>query len=196
MVRNRKIAIAGVITALIFVFCFIAGMTPVAGASFLIIASFFTGVIVVETNAAYGFAAWAIAGGAMLLFAGNKLVAVPAVSFFLLYPIIKKFIERDQFIMGVSRSPVQWFIKIIFFIMAALISYMVLKNVFEIDYPARVADMLGRYGIGFSYTMIMIMLAIVLTAAFVIYDIAFSELGRLYITKYSSKIRGNQNDET
>ena len=56
--------------------------------------------------------------------------------------------------------------------------------------------MLGRYGVGFSYTMIMIMLAIVLTAAFVIYDIAFSELGRLYITKYSSKIRGNQNVST
>lgn len=190
------IALTGILAAVAFLFCFLAGISPVAGISLLAIASFFIGILILETNIRYATAGWLVTSILALLFVSQKLMAIPAALFFLPYPIVKKLIEKDGFIfttVGDRKAiALKWVAKLLFFIVSFAVSYVLLVKLFGVDYVALISARLTEFNINISADVMYIIIAVFSVAVFIIYDILFSMLGRQYIFKYSRLLRGRK----
>lgn len=191
-----SIALTGILSAVVFLFCFLAGLSPVLGISLLALASFFIGILILETNIKYATAGWIVTSILALLFVSQKLMAVPAVLFFLPYPLVKKLIEKDGFIYTAAGDKktivLNWLIKLLFFVASFIVCYFLLVKFFGVDYVAAISARLAQFNVNLSSNIMYIIIALVAIAVFIIYDILFSMLGRQYIFKYSRLLRGRK----
>lgn len=135
------------------------------------IAGLFIMVLVIELDCKWAFAGYLTSTVLVFLLveAESKLLYI----FFLgYYPILKALVER------IKKPVIEWPIKLICFIVSVLAVYFIYTNLYGVD----MSDMgvLGKYG-----NVVLIVLG---TFTFVIYDIAVSRMAMMYLRVLHSKI--------
>lgn len=193
---NFSIALTGILSALAFLFCFLAGVSPVLGISLLVISSFIIGVIIVETNITFAVISYQVIGLMVLMFVPEKTVAVFAFFFFLPYPIAKKLIEKDEYLFtsvdSLSKKIFNWICKVLCFVLGIGMSFFVLFCFFGVENLKNIVEQIYCIDTVLSPGVTRSLLVVVSITVFVIYDILFSQLGRIYLFKYSRYLRRNK----
>ena len=124
-----------------------------------------------EVGAPYALAAYLVSAALAVLFC-EKESATLYVCLFGYYPVLKAFIEKIRF------RAVEWAAKLALLNAAAVLSYYAAAFVFGI--PAEGFGVLGKYGA--------IIILLMCSVAFVIYDFCLSALASEYQRKYRGRI--------
>ena len=163
MKKSWRVALGGLIVALIVIIMFLSSLFPYVSIAIPAIASFFIAIAIIELG---------VRNSALIFLASSILVAllIPNleakllyITFFGYYPIVKYLIEAK------FKIILQWILKIIFFNYAFATTYFVAANFINI--PSN----LLKYG--------MIVLLIVSNIVFIIFDIGYSKVINLYFIR-------------
>lgn len=157
----RKMAFCGVFAALSLVLLYVGGLT-VLDLTLLMLCSFITVVVIIETGDKYGYIYAAVTSALALILLPSKLYAVEYIVFSTVYPIIKPHIER------IPNRVVAWVLKI------AALDAMFLGCV-----------LLGQFilNVGDEFFPLSLLTMLFGTAFFILYDFAFSKCIKLYLVK-------------
>ncbi len=162
--KASKPAFLGLLAALSLAVLFLAGVSPTGRLSLTALSGLAVAAAVLKTGLGGGFLCWAavsILGVALL---PSKSCAALYAVFFGLYPAIKSLIER------LGRLWLEWALKLLFFLAAMTLCVLALKGLFSEEVFAAAFDKLAlAYPVG--------------CAAFVLYDLAFTGLIRIYLIR-------------
>ncbi len=166
--KTRKIALTGILSALIVIVLFLESIAPTGRLGFYVLAGFILSVVMLEAGVKWAWAAYVVTCAAGLLLIPEKLNVLPYVLFFGIYTILKFHIES-------LRKPwLEILLKLIAFNLFLWPAWSIAKVFLPLSLT--------------QGTMI-IVTGIVFQVVFVIYDILFTAWIRFYFEKIAPKVR-------
>ncbi len=159
--RTKKLAAAAIMCALGFVILLLGSVITVLDLTAVAIASFVVIMAVIELGGAYPYLIWLVTGILAVLLLPDKFGAVMYLCFGGIYPILKAMFER-------LHPLVSWIVKLSAF--NTMLTLAVILANFILGLPDT--------GLGFT-----VPLYLVCNVAFVLYDIASTQLITLYLIK-------------
>lgn len=163
------IALGGMVAALSLIFMFLSAVFPAADLVFPALAGVLLICTLYEMGTGWSFLIFAVVGILSLLMLPTKEVALYYIFFLGHYPIIKSYIER------ISNKPLKWVVKIA--VVNVCAAAVLLVSVWLFDFSSEIFE--------YGYAL----LALLLNAAFVVYDIALDRLAVLYRNRIQKIIR-------
>ena len=166
--KTRKIALSGILSALIAVALLVESIVPTGRLGFYVLAAFILSVVLLEAGVIWGWAAYFVACLAAFLIVPEKLNILPYVLFFGIYTLLKYHIES-------IRKP--W---------AEIVLKLAAFNLFLWPTWSIVKSFLPPYltqGIG------VLIAGIILQVAFILYDLLLTVWIRYYFEKIAPRIR-------
>ncbi|MGI6732994.1 MAG: hypothetical protein ACOX4J_02290 [Anaerovoracaceae bacterium] len=165
--RTKTAALGGIMLALLVVTLFLASFVPGIELTLYAISSFYTAVMILETNGKGGGIFYVASGMLALLLIPNKAAVLPYLFFFGLYGIVKFYIEK------IRRRPVEIFLKLVFFNISIGSGILLFKSAF-----------LGNIQLP-EYSNILLALGAQLM--FLLYDYIFTLLIAFYRNRFSQR---------
>lgn len=162
--KTHYIALGGVLAALSLVLMLLSAVVPIAELVLPAMAGILLICAVCEMGEGWAFLIFVAVGLLSILLLPSKSTAIYYIFFLGHYPILKSFIER------IKNKPLQWAAKLVLFNICAAASLYLVITFFGVP------QNMFKYG---GYPV----LALILNAAFVIYDIALSGLVAVYVTR-------------
>ncbi len=164
----RDAALCAMLAALGTVLLYLSGMMPTARLALVAAAGLLPAAAVLTAGLPAGFAVYAVTAALSLLLVPGKGPAIVYAALFGHYPMIKSLAER------LHRRPLEWLIKLAvfnaFLTVLVLAARAILFDFLAVDWAVWVVYLAGN-------------------AAFVIYDIGFSGLIALFISKFGKYIK-------
>ena len=117
--NTRSIAFGGVLSSLLIILIVLSSYIPTNRLSIFFIMSLIGMIIIFEFNTFLYMLVFVCVSALGFLMMGNKVLIVPYVSFFGIYPLVKLFIEK------LNRLALEFVIKIIFFVVVLSVSYII-----------------------------------------------------------------------
>jgi len=176
-VKNKTsfiVSLGGIISAICLVAMFLTGILPVFVYTLPAFAGALMIIIVIELGVKWAFITYSAVGLLSLLITPNKESAVLFIMFLGYYPIVKSFFEKNK------KIAIEWFLKLLSFNTAMILSYLIIINIFGI------ADIIEEFGDFGKYSAIILLL--LGNIVFVIYDIALTRVISAYINRFRPKI--------
>lgn len=170
--RNKftfKIALCGIITAFATMVMFATGLIPIATYAIPALAGMLLITVVVEINFKWAYLVFAAVSLLSVFIVPDKEAVLLFIFLFGHYPIEKSFFEK------IKKPLVELAVKQIFFNLVILACYFSIAFLFKMDYVIESFGDLGRYT--------MLIFLILGNFAFIIYDIALSNIIILYVKK-------------
>ena len=168
-IRTRRIAVTAVLSALSLVILYLSAISPTARLAVVAAAGVVPAGAVVSAGLAAGFCCYGVTGLLGLLLVPAKENVLFYLIFFGLYPMLKSLCER------LRRLPLGWICKLAFFNLVLALCWFVLRNVFLPFLPTALDRVWVVWLAG--------------NAAFVVYDVGFSKLIALYISRIDRVLR-------
>lgn len=166
IVKTKRVAIIGIMSALSFVLMFLGNITGVLDLSAVVICSVVSVFIMIEAGPAAALSMWGVVSILSMLLLPDKSVALEYVLLGGIYPVIKSYAERIHPIIG-------WLAKLAFF-NAVFTGFILLsKYVFAVE-DLGFGLQLAAYSFGNVF--------------FIIYDLCLTSLVSLYIIKWRGKL--------
>ncbi len=106
---SKKIALAGILTALSVAALFLENILPTGKLGFYVFAGFILSVVIMECGILYGWLSFVSASLTAVLIVPEKTAVIPYILFFGVYSLVKSHIER------LNRVVLEWSLKYIFF---------------------------------------------------------------------------------
>lgn len=172
MSKSGKIALGGLLTALVVVLMFLTGLIPIGTYALPAIAGVLLIVAVIEIGAKWAWMIYAAVAVLSLLFAADKEAALLFVLFFGYYPVLKSFLER------ISNKVLSWISKFAVFNVAVVACFFLAVNFLQLP-----EDSFTVFGIYLPWVFL-----ILGNAVFLIYDIALSGLVATYVEKLHHRV--------
>lgn len=169
-VNTKKLTLTAMFSAIAVVILIIASFIPTSQLALAAVAGICISAVVIENGLVYGLMGFAASSIIGIVVTSDKMPAAFYLLFFGYYPLIKAVIEKYS-----KKRVIEWVLKLLVFNVALTLLW------------AGVAigivgfEVAGKYLIPLSYVGGNIV--------FVIYDIGFSKLIFLYITRISSRIK-------
>jgi len=168
---TKRIALAGILTALSSAVLLLENISPTGKLGFYVLSSFLLSVVIMECGAVYGWISYIAVSAVSFLIVPEKTAVLPYVMFFGIYALVKSHIER------LDKLIIEWILKFAFF----NISLYFLWNiaVYGIGLiPGRLFEIL-------SFAVIVIILQVL----FFVFDWIFSLWTQYYIKKIQPRMR-------
>jgi hypothetical protein len=169
MKKTKKISLCAMLTALGVVALYLGSVFEVMDLSVSCIASLTVLFCSVELGGRYSFAVYAATSILSFILVPNKWIAVYFIMFFGIMPITKKLFEK-------TGKVFSWVLKIAAFNVEIFAFYFIAKNL----------DFFAEGESGLPYLLAMLVIA---NAAFIMADMLYTLLFRLYCKKYRARIR-------
>lgn len=174
MRNSAKTAMGGMIAALSLTIMLLTAVIPYLQYALPAMSGALLVLMVIEINKKWALCAYAAVSILSFLILPNKEAAMVYFAFFGIYPVIKPLLESK-----IKNNYLCWFIKAVFFNIAAVTAYTVIIYIFGI--PLEEMDELGKWGIPLLLAMGNVM--------FVLYDICITRLVTLYLRRWQKKFR-------
>lgn len=107
--NSKRVALNGILLALLVITMYLASLLPGLKTSLLILSSFYIAVVIIEFNVLNGWIFYMASSLLLLIILPNKLMLIPYVLFFGLYGIIKLYIEK------INKIVIEYVLKIVYF---------------------------------------------------------------------------------
>ncbi|MEI6132623.1 MAG: hypothetical protein WCQ41_07355 [Bacillota bacterium] len=176
-IKTRKIALAGILLAISTICLYIAGVAPTSRLALISLASFVSGVAIIEIGIAFGIAYTfaSIALGFLVMFAQPLYLVYAAL--FAPYALVKALIEK------MKNKIVQYIIKLAYFNLVFFLFLQIFETlIFNFEGLKKL--------LGINDILVPVLLAG--NAAFIIYDYAFTMAMRFYESRFAKKGRQYQ----
>lgn len=167
--NSKKIALAGILTALAVTALFLENIFSTGKLGFYVLAGFILSVVIMECGLFFGWISYAAVSMLALLVVPEKTAVVPYFLFFGIYSLIKCYIEK------LNRIIPEWVLKFVFFNISLFVMWQI-ANLLRFV-PQGLIDALSIYGI-----------ILILQAIFFVYDWIFTLWIQYYLKKISPKI--------
>lgn len=172
MKQTKKIAFSGIIIAIAFIFLYVSAIVPSAKLACLAVSTACICIIIIEAGKIMGLISGVVLSFLSLFLVPDKMVSVLFIMFFSYYPLIKLFSEQK------TRLK-EWIIKIIYFVVITVISFIILKVTGLI--PDTVLSLLDGAMIGTVFVLVVVL-------AECIFDYALSMIIGFYIRRIKERI--------
>lgn len=169
MKKTKKISLCAMLTALSVVVLYLGSVFEVMDLSVSCLASLTVLFCSVELGNRYALAVYAGTSALSFILVPNKWIAVYFIMFFGIMPITKKLFEK-------TGKVFSWVLKIAAFNVEIFAFYFIAKNL----------DFFAEGESGLPYLLAMLVIA---NAAFIMADMLYTLLFRLYCKKYRARIR-------
>lgn len=170
--NSKKIALAGILTALAAAALFLENIFPTGKLGFYVFAGFILSVVIMECGLSFGWISYAAVSGIALLLVPEKTAVVPYIMFFGIYSLVKSHIER------LNRLIPEWVLKFLFFNLSLFFMWNIAVHLLKLV-PQGLVNALPVYGV-----------VLVLQAVFFVFDWIFTFWIQYYLKKISPKIHG------
>jgi hypothetical protein len=164
---SRRIAFAGIFTGLAAVLIYISTLLPTGKLTLYLLSSLPVAFTIIEFGSGAGILVYFAACILSALITGNIMGIVPFALFFGHYPVFKYFIEKGR------GAAAEVCLKLAVFNLSLFLWYILFRGLFMEALPVQY----------FSNNILIIALAVVLQAAFFVYDYVFSRLICYYEAK-------------
>lgn len=166
--RTRKITLSGILSALIVIALVAESLVPTGKLGFYVLSAFILSVVLMEAGIGFAWASYFVTCAAGFLIVPEKLNLLPYIMFFGIYTIIKFHIEK------LRKTWVEIMLKLAAFNLFLLPAWNIAKT-FLPDYLTRGVWVIAG--------------AVLLQAAFILYDFLFTAWIRYYSVKLAPRIR-------
>lgn len=164
--NSKRVAIAGILTALGAVSLFLENVLPTGKLGFYVFAGFVLSIVIMECGLAYGWVSYAAVSLLSFLLVPEKTAVLPYALFFGLYSMMKSHIER------LDKIIFEWILKFVFFNLSLYFIWNVAVSLLLI--PENILNSFSVY-----------LIAAVLQVAFFLFDWIFT----FWIQYYHNKIQ-------
>lgn len=169
--RTRKLAVSGILTALIIVSLVLESIVPTGKLGFYVLAAFILAVVILEAGVPWGWISYIVTCLSSFMIVPEKLNILPYVLFFGIYSLLKFHIE------SLRKTWLEIVLKL-----AAFNAFLwPAWSIVRFFLPPSLIE-----GIG------VIIAGVVLQIAFILYDILFTTWIRYYLEKISPRVRKNK----
>ncbi|MBP7175381.1 MAG: hypothetical protein KBA53_04040 [Thermoclostridium sp.] len=168
--HSKKIALAGILTALGAAALFLENLIPTGKLGFYVLAGFILSVVIMECGFSFGWLSYVAVSTIAFLLVPEKTAVLPYVLFFGIYSLVKSHIEQ------INKLIIEWVLKFAFFSLSLFFMWNIAVQVLDLI-PPKLVQSLPVYGV-----------VLVLQAAFFTFDWIFTFFTQYYINKISSKI--------
>jgi hypothetical protein len=166
----KKIALAGILTALAATALFLENIIPTGKLGFYVFAGFILSVVIMECGLSFGWISYTAVSGIALLLVPEKTAIVPYILFFGSYSLVKSHIER------LNRLIPEWVLKFLFFNLSLYFMWNIAVHLLGLV-PQGLLDVMPVYGV-----------VLILQVFFFVYDWIFTFWIQYYLKKISPKI--------
>jgi hypothetical protein len=166
--RTRKLALSGILSALIAGSLMLESVVPTGRGGFYVLAAFMLSIVVLESGVKWGWVSYAVTCAVSFLIVPEKLNILPYVLFFGIYTLLKFHIE------SLRKTWLEIVLKLAAFNLFLWPSWRILRTFI----PASLSEGTG-----------VIIAGIVLQIVFILYDILFTAWIRYYFEKIAPRIR-------
>lgn len=166
--NTRKLALSGILSALIIIALVLESIAPTGRLGFYVLAAFFLSVVIIENGIGWAWASYAVACAAGFLVVPEKLNIIPFVIFFGIYTMLKFHIE------SIRKVWAEILLKIAAFNLSVWPAWSIAKSFLS---PALTTGYGAIAG------------GILLNIGFVFYDYLFTAWVRYYQDKIGPRIR-------
>ncbi len=170
--NSKKIALAGILTALAAAALFLENIFPTGKLGFYILASFILSVVIMECGLSFGWLSYAAVSVLALLLVPEKTAVFPYILFFGIYSLVKSHIER------LNKLIPEWVLKFLFFNLSLFFMWNIAVHLLGLI-PQGLLNALPVYAI-----------VLILQVAFFAFDWIFTFWTQYYLNKISPKIHG------
>lgn len=168
--NSKKIALAGILTALSAVSLLLENILPTGKLGFYVFSAFMLSIVIMECGLTYGWISYIATSLLSFLIVPEKTAALPYVMFFGIYALIKSHIER------LDKVIIEWVLKFAFFNISLYFLWNIAVNILRLI-PESFFEVLPVF-------VIIILLQIV----FLLFDWLFSLWTQYYIEKIKPKL--------
>lgn len=166
--NTKKIALAGILTALGSIALILENIAPTGKLGFYVFSGFLLSVVIMECGLSYGWISYVAVSLVALIAVPEKTAVIPYVLFFGIYSIIKSCIER------LNKILIELVLKFAFF----NISLFFMWNIAILFIPNNIFDNIP-----------LVVVIILLQLVFFVFDWIFSLWTKFYLERLSPKIR-------
>lgn len=172
--KASSIAFGGILTAISLILLYLTRLIPTNTLTLLALLSFIPPIALMEKGVKTAILVYVCSSIGSLLFAPPN-ISFLYILFFGIYGIIKGFIER------MNKPFIEIVLKLVFFNIAFLITFFLIKAILGIDLQAIFAKLLSRIAsLGLNSTSSSILIYLLLQPAFLIFDYALTLLVGYY----------------
>ena len=168
--NSKKIALAGILTALAAAALFLENIFPTGKLGFYVFAGFILSVVIMECGFSFGWLSYVAVSIIAFLLVPEKTAVLPYVLFFGIYSLVKSHIEQ------INKLIVEWVLKFTFFNLSLFFMWKIAEQLLELIPPMLVQSLPVS------------VLVLVLQAAFFAFDLVFTFWTQYYLKKISTKI--------
>lgn len=170
--NSKKIALAGILTALGAAALFLENIFPTGKLGFYVLAGFILSVVIMECGLTYGWISYAVVSGLAFLLVPEKTAVIPYLLFFGIYSVVKSHIER------LNKLIAEWILKFAFFNLSLFFMWNIAVGLLQLI-PQNLINVLPIY-----------VIVLILQVVFFVFDWIFTFWTQYYLNKLSPKIHG------
>lgn len=167
IVKTKRVAIIGIMSALSFVMMFLGNITGVLDLSAVVLCSVVSVFIMIEAGSSAALSMWGVVSVLSMLLLPDKSIALEYVLLGGIYPVVKSYAERVNLV-------VCWIAKLAYFNGMFTAFILLCRYVFAVE-DLGFGLQLAAYAFGNVF--------------FIIYDLCLTSIISLYIVKWRSKLR-------
>lgn len=179
--KASDIAFGGILTAISLILFYLTRLIPTNTLTLLALLAFIPPIALMEKGLKTGVLVYICSGIASLLFVPLN-ISLLYILFFGIYGLLKGFIER------INKTFIEVVLKLVFFNIALVIGFFLMKMILGIDVQVIFAKLLSKLAsFGFKQTSSTVMVYLLLQPAFLVFDYALTLLVGYYddyIRKY------------
>lgn len=168
MNKSRKMALGGILCAIIIIFLFLAGITNTIDLCLVLASSAVITIIIIELDKKYAFIMYAATAILCFFVIPHNMATILYIFFFGYYPIVKSLTEKQK-----SRV-LEYIVKFANFTLALLVSIFLYKTLF---FEGKDVS-----------NIVFVLIIAAANAIFLIYDIALTKFVILYMMKLRKRI--------
>jgi len=172
-INSKKIALAGILTALSAAVLMLENISPTGKLGFYVLASFLLSIVIMECGIAYGWVSYFAVSAVSFIIVPEKTAVLPYVMFFGIFALVKSHIEK------LERLIIEWILKFAFFNVSMYFLWNIAVNILKLI-PGRIFEILPFAAI-----------IAILQVLFFFFDWIFSMWIQYYIQKIQPRIKRN-----
>lgn len=167
--KSKSLALGGILSAITVLCVYFASILPTSKLSLYVLSSFAVSLLIIELGNKTAWTFYATTSALIFIIVPDKLAAVPYITFFGAYGIIKHYIERRSSII------VDYVIKFIFFNINLALALFLMRTFFISD------ELFNKYPI--------LLVILVIQPVFLIYDYVYTLFIRYYFDRLKNILR-------
>lgn len=167
----KKMALAGILTALGSAALLLENIAPTGKLGFYVFASFLLSIVIMESGLTYGWVSYFAVSFIAFIIVPEKTAVLPYVMFFGIYALVKSHIE------GLGKIVLEWILKFAFFNVSLFFMWNIAVNVLQLI-PSSLLEILPIF-----------IIVIITQILFFLFDWIFSLWTNYYFEKIQPKVR-------